>query len=164
MLVTFGATFFGVIASFLLWYVGQWWLKRRHDQRAIKHIVGEIHEEVAENINILVLCAENVPKMIAGGDIPVFLPYRVVVSAHRYLTSSGEVRLLDVSQRRWTLTAGLISEVFNNFIDNTESLLTSAMGLPNSLVVAKHRLEGLAEQAQDTAKSLNEILKNLKVK
>ncbi len=38
------------------------------------------------------------------------------------------------------------------------------MGLPNSLVVAKHRLEGLAEQAQETAKSLSQVLENLKDK
>ena len=88
----------------------------------------------------------------------------MTLSVYRYLTSSGELRLVDVSQQRWILTAGMISESFNKFIDNTELLLTSAMGLPNILVVANHRLEGLANQAQDTAKNLNEILKNLKVK
>ncbi len=158
MFVTFGATFFGVITSFLLWYGGQWWLKRRRDQIAVKHIVREIREEIAWNINILVLLAETTPKMIARGNIPVFIPHRLTLSVHHYLTSSGELRLLDVSQQRWVLSAGMISERFNNFIDNTESVLTSAMGLPNSLVIVKHRLEGLTEQAPDTAKSLTEIL------
>lgn len=164
MLATFGATFFGVISSFLLWYVGQWWLKRRKDQIAVKHIAREIHEEIVVNINILASLANDIPKMIAGGNIPVFLPHRLDLSVHRYLTLSGELRLVDVSQQRWILSAGMISESFNKFIDNTELLLTSAMGLPNSLVVARHRLEGLVEQAQDTAKNLNEILENLKVK
>lgn len=164
MFVTFGATFFGVFASFLLWYFGQWWLKRRKDEIAVKHIAREINEEIALNINILALLAEGVPKMVAGGNIPVFLPHRLNLSVHRYLTSSGELRLLDVSQQRWILNAGMISESFNKFIDNTELVLTSAMGMPNSLVIARHRLKGLAEDAQETAKSLNEILENLKVK
>ena len=36
------------------------------------------------------------------------------------------------------------------------------MGLPNGLVLAKHRLEGLTEQAQETAKDLEGILGKLK--
>ncbi len=161
MFVTFGATFFGVIASFLLWYVGQWWLKRRHDKMAVKHIVREIHEEIALNINILVLLAENVPKMTTGQTIPAYIPYRMNLSVHRYLTSSGELRLLDVSQQRWILSAGMISESHNQFISNTELLIATVIGLPNGLVLARARLEGLVTQALDNAKSLKEILGKL---
>ncbi|MFC1901836.1 hypothetical protein ACFLX3_02790 [Chloroflexota bacterium] len=166
MLETFGATFFGVIGSFLLWYGGQWWLKQRKDKIAVKHIAREIQEEISLNINILVLCANTIPNMISGGNIPVFIPYRLNLSVHRYLTSSGELRLVDVSQQRSILDAGMTSESFNRFIDNTELLLTLANGLtqPHSLVTARHRLTGLTEQAQDTAKHLNEILGELKGK
>lgn len=161
MFVTFGATFFGVIASFLLWYSGQWWLKRRHDQIAVKHIIREIHEEIALNINILALFVKSVPKMMVGGEIPVYLPHRMNLPIYRYLTSSGELRLLDVSKQRKIQNAGVMSEHFNNFIDNTELLLTWSLGLPNGLNIATRRLEGLIEQAKDTAKSLNEILGKL---
>jgi len=166
MLETFGATFFGVIASFSLWFGGQWWLKRRHDQIAVKHIEREIQEEISLNINTLVLLAKTIPNMVAGGNIPLYISHRLNLSVHRYLTSSGELRLVDVSQQRWILNAGMISESFNKFIDNTELLLALANGLsqPHSWVTAEHRLKGLTEQAQDTAKSLNEILENLKVK
>ncbi len=114
--------------------------------------------------HILALLAKNIPDMITRRHVPVFIPHRMNLSMHRYLTSSGELRLVDVSRRRLMLTAGMVSESFNKFIDNTELLLTSTMGLPHSLVIANSRLEGLAEQAQDNAKGLNEILKNLKVK
>ncbi len=163
MLVTFGATFFGVIASFLLWFGGQWWLKRRHDQRVVKHMVREIHEEIAWNINILADFTESAPRMIAKGNIPLFLPHRMNLSMYRYLTSSGELRLLDVSKQRWILVAGTLSENFNKFVDNTELLLTAFLGLPDGLKYAIQRLEMLAEQAQDSAKSLNEILGKLNV-
>lgn len=163
MFVTFGATFFGVIASFLLWFGGQWWLKRRHDQKAVKHMVREIHEELALNINILVGFTESTPKMIAGGNIPFFLPHRMNLSAYHYLTSSGELRLLDVSKQRWILYAGTHCEHFNKFIDNTELLLTWMLGLPNGLKYARQRLEMLVEQAKETAKNLNKILETLDV-
>ena len=163
MLVTFGATFFGVIASFLLWFSGQWWLKRRHDQRAIKHMAREIHEEIALNINILAGFAEITPQMIGGGNIPLFLPHRMNLSMYRYLTSSGELRLLDVSKQRWILVAGMHSERFNKFVDNTELLLATFLGLPDGLKYAIQRLEMLVEQAQETAKNLNKILENIDV-
>jgi hypothetical protein len=101
--------------------------------------------------------------MIAKGNIPLFLPHRMNLSMYRYLTSSGELRLLDVSKQRWILVAGTLSESFNKFVDNTELLLTAFLGLPDGLKYAIHRLEMLTEQAQDTAKSLNEILGKLDV-
>ena len=163
MLVTFGATFFGVIASFLLWFGGHWWLKRYQEHRAVKHMEREIHEEIALNINILASFTESVPRMIDEGNVPLFLPHRMNLSVYRYLTSSGELRLLDVSKQRWILNAGMYSESFNKFVDNTELLLTSLLGLPNSLKVAIQRLEMLVEQAQETAKNLNKILEKLDV-
>ncbi len=158
MFVTFGATFFGVIASFLLWYGGQWWLKRRHDQLAVKHTLREMRDEIVDNINILTLFAEGVPKMMAEGNIPAFLPHRMNLPKYNYLTSSGELRLLDADKQGWILVAGQASERFNDFIDNTELLLALTLGLPNGLKLATHRLEGLIEQAKEIAKNLKEIL------
>lgn len=163
MLVTFGATFFGVIASFLLWFGGQWWLKQRHDQRAVKHIAREIHEEIALNIHILADFVESTPKMIGERNIPLFLPHRMNLSMYHYLTSSGELRLLDVSKQRWILVAGMHSERFNKFVDNTELLLATFLGLPDGLKYAIQRLEMLVEQAQVSAKNLNEILEKIDV-
>ena len=160
MFVTFGATFFGVISSFLLWYFGQWWLKRRQDQIARKHIVREINEEIAWNINILIDFSKIAPKMMAGGNIPLFIPHRMKLSWYNYLTSSGELRLLDVSKQRWVLVAGSTYESFNKFVDNTELLLATFLQLPDGLNLARHRIEMLSEQAQESAKRLNEILKS----
>ena len=164
MLVTFGATFFGVITSFILWYTGQWWLARKHAQRAVKHMLREINEEIAININILLQLTENIPKMLSGGNIPVFLPHRMQLSVYHYLVSSGELRLLNANKRMLIMVAGMNAESFNKFVENSESVLTVGMGLPQpqSLVVAKHRLHGLAEDAQDSAKTLNGILEKLK--
>ena len=164
MLVTFGATFFGVIASFLLWYFGQWLLKRRHDQIAVKHMVRETNEEIAWNINILIDFPKSTSKMMAGGNTPLFIPHRMKLSMYNYFISSGEFRLLNVSKQRWILGTGSISESFNKFVDNTELLLATFLQLPNGLKLAGHRLEMLPEQALESAKRLNEILETLKVK
>lgn len=158
MFVTFGATFFGVIASFLLWYGGQWWLKRRHDQLAVKHIVRETKDEIAVNINVLTQLVRDVSKMMVEGNMPIFIPHRMNLPKYSYLTYSGELRLLDAGKQRWILVAGQISETFNNFIDNTELLLALTLGLPNGLKLATHRIEGLINQAKDNAKNLNKIL------
>jgi hypothetical protein len=162
MLVTFGATFFGVIASFLLWFGGQWWIKHRHDQKAVKNIIREINEEIALNINILVGFIGSTPKIISEGNIPFYIPHRMNLSAYHYFSSSVESRLLDVSIQRWILNAGIQCEHFNNFINNTEVLLTSLLAQPNGLQYAIKRLEMLVEQAKETAKNLKEILEKLK--
>jgi len=161
MLVTFGATFFGVIASFLLWFGGQWWIKQRNERRAVKHITREIHEEIALNINTLIWFTEDIPKIMVGGDIPLFLPHRLNLSVYHYLTLSGDLRLLDVSKQRWILNVGTHSERFNKLVDNTELLLASIIGLPNCLVISKQRLDNLVEQAHESAKRLNEMLRKI---
>jgi len=161
MVVTFGATFLGVIASFLLWFGGQWWLKRKRDQRVVKHIAREIREEIAVNIDLLAKFAKGVTIMIEEKNLPFFLPYPMNLSVYHYLTSSGELRLLDVSKQRHILTAGRLSERFNKFIDNTELLLAMLLGKPYFVETSIYRLERLVEQAQDQVKALNEILGKL---
>ena len=164
MFDTFGATFFGVFASFLLWYFGQWWLKRRHDQITIKHVVRVFNEELALNINILIDFSEIAPKMMAEGNTPLFIPSRMKLSMYNYLTSSGELRLLDINKQRWILVAGSTYESFNKFVDNTELLLATFLQPSDSLKFAKSRMGKLSEQALESAKRLNEILETLKVK
>ncbi|MFC2071263.1 hypothetical protein ACFLUU_00885 [Chloroflexota bacterium] len=62
MIVTFGAAFFGVIASFLLWSGGQWWIKRQRDKKAVMAMMEEIQEEIQLNIALLTELMENAPK------------------------------------------------------------------------------------------------------
>lgn len=123
----------------------------------------EIHEEIALNINLLAGFAESVPKMIGEGNVPLYLPHRMEITAYRYFVSSGELRLLDVGKQRRILNAGMHCEHFNRFIDNTETLLTSLLLRPGGLKYAIQRLEKLVEQAQETARNLNEILGKLDV-
>jgi len=163
MLETFGATFFGVITSFLLWYFGQWLIMRQRNQTAVKHMLRETNEEIDTNINILHLLVQDTPKMLAEGNIPVYMSSRMQLSVYTYLIASGELRLLNAHKRNTIASAGMIADSFNKFIENSELVLVAALGLPQpqSLVVAKHRLNGLTEQAKDTAKALNKILEDL---
>lgn len=161
MLITFGATFFGVILSFILWFGGEWWIKHRKEQKALKHITREIHEEIALNINILADLVASTPKTLTSGNIPLFFPQRLNLAVFNYLTSSGELRLLEVSKQRWILNAGNQCERFNKFIENTELVLTALISHPDGLKHSIHRLEMLAEQAEETARNLSAILEKL---
>ncbi len=162
MLVTFGATFFGVIASFLFWFGGQWWIKRQRDKKAIKHMMQEIHEEIQLNIDLLIQLAQSIPRELNKGKTSLYLPNRMRLTVYNYIVSSGEIRLLPSRRKQQLIRySALICESFNKFIDNTEMLVAIFVLKPSGLVVAKYRLERLAEQAMESAQRLDEYLKKL---
>jgi hypothetical protein len=163
MLVTFGATFFGVIASFLLWFGGQWWIKRQHNKRAVKAMMQEIQEEIQLNIAILDQFSKTAPKMLKGGNVPVYIPYRMNLAVYNYVVSTGEIRLInDIRKQRLIRYAALACETFNKFIDNTEVLLAIFLLRSDGLVWSGHRLKGLIESADDNRKYLEDILSKLR--
>ena len=94
MIVTFGATFFGVIASFLLWFVGQWWIRRRSDKKALESMMKEIQEELQLNIYLLHIFQTTTLGMLDNGNIPVYIPNRMKLAVYNYIVSSGEIRLI----------------------------------------------------------------------
>ena len=77
MLITFGATFLGVIASFILWFGGQWWIKRQRDKKALGNMMREIQEEIQFNIGLLDGLIRHVPEMWEKENAPVYIPQRM---------------------------------------------------------------------------------------
>ena len=162
MMVTFGATFFGVIASFLLWFGGQWWIKRQRDKKAARAMMEEIQEEIQLNIVLLDQFVKAVPKMLEEGNVPVYVPERMNLAVYNYVVSTGEIRLIDdIRKQRLIRYAAIAGETFNKFIDNTELLLAIFLLRSDGLVLSKHRLEGLIETAKDKRKYLQDTLNKL---
>lgn len=162
MLVIFAATFLGVIASFLLWFGGQWWIKRQRDKEALGNMMREIQEEIQLNIAILNELIQNVPKMLETGNVPMYIPNRMGLGVYQYLVSSGEIRLLtDVRKQRLIRYSAVTCESFNKFIDNSELLLAMFLLKPDGLIWAKYRLERLLESAKDKRDYLQDNLNKL---
>lgn len=164
MLVTFGATFFGVIASFLLWFGGQWWIRHQRDKKALGNMMREIQEEIQLNIGLLTELMHGIPRVLESGNVPVHIPHRLKLPVYQYVVSSGEIRLLtDFRKQRLIRFAAFMSESFNKFIENTEMLLAIFQFKPidDALRLAKHRLGNLVEQAKDTRDYLQDTLNKL---
>lgn len=163
MLTTFGATFLGVIASFLLWFGGQWWIKRRSDKKALEYMMKEIQEEFQLNIALLHIFQKTTLGMLDNGNIPVYIPNRMRLAVYNYIVSSGEIRLIpSIRKQRLVRYSALICENFNKFVDNTEILLAIFLLKTDGLVWAKYRLERLTEQAEESARRLTEYLEKIK--
>ena len=94
MLVTFGATFFGVIASFLLWFWGQWLIRRKRDKKALRAMMREIIEEIGLNKALLETAPKAISKILNKGDIPMYLSLRMNFAVYNYIVQSGEIRLI----------------------------------------------------------------------
>lgn len=163
MIVTFGATFSGVIASFILWYGGQWWIKRRSNQNAVKHMLREIRAEIQGNIEITGDFVKSTTTMIGERKIPVYLPHRMKLHSYRRFVSSGELRLIDDERRKWIDLAGWYGENWNEFIDNTEMVLVMIMQKPHAVEMAHMRLKGLVDQATANIPGLRLVIENIGV-
>ena len=162
MIETFGAIFLGVIASFLLWFGGQKWIKRQHDKKAIRAMMREMQEEIQFNIALLDQLVKTASKMLEGGNVPVYIPERMVLAVYNYVVSTGEIRLIDdIRKQRLIRYAAIACETFNKFIDNTEILLAIFLLRSDGLVWSKYRLEKLIETADDRRKYLEDILSKL---
>lgn len=162
MLTTFGATFFGVIASFLLWYGGHWWIERRRNKKALEHMMQEIQGEIQLNIAILTQLRHDIPTELSKEVISAYIPHRMRLAVYHYIVLSGEIRLLTSRRKQWLIRlSAAICQNFNSFIDNTERLLAIFLLRKDGLVWAKYRLERLAEQAQESADRLSEFLGKL---
>lgn len=160
MIETFGAPFLGVILSFLLWYIGTWWIKRQSDKRSRTHILNEIKKEIRLNVTVMDALRQSIPKALADGNIPAALPGRLRLSTYNYAVSSGELRLLSPQCRVNLTTAVDIYESTNRFIENTEMLLAIWHFKPQdqALRLASIRLNGLVESLGEGREELKRIL------
>ncbi len=161
MLVTFGATFLGVIASFLLWFGGQWWIKRQRDKKVLGNMISEIQEEIQVNIALLTGLIKGVPKSLQEGMISHHLPCRMRLEVYQYAVSSGDIRLLEFSKQRLIQYTAVICESFNQFINNTEMLLAVFLMKSGGSKWARYRLEQLVESAKDSRDYLQDTLHKL---
>lgn len=161
---TFIATFFGVIASFLLWFGGQKWLQSQAEKKALHNMATELKEEIELNIALLSQLRQGIPRELSRGNVPHHLPYRLRLVVYDYIVKSGDIRLFtDFSKQRLIRYSAMISENFNHFIDNTETLLGIFILKSDGLKWARYRLEKLVEQAEDSGGYLLDTLNKLQL-
>lgn len=154
--------FVGVILSFLLWFGGQWLIRHRRDRKARAAMLQEIEEEILINVHLFDYIVRTIPGLLAQGEIPVHIPYRMRLEVYQYIVGSGEIRLInDRHKQRLIRTAGFMCSTFNDFIDNTEAVLVTLIGKQNAVKLAQIRLNGLMEQAEEEKKLLLQWLKEL---
>ena len=162
MLETFGATFSGVFASFLLWFGSRYLIRKQRNKKLLKAMMQEIQEELQANIAILSQFSKHIPDMLAtSGHIPMTITSLELV-AHQYAVTSGEIRLLsDIRKQRLIRYTASILERYNEFVDNTERLLAIFILKDDGLIWAKYRVDRQVELANDTIKLLQDTLNKL---
>jgi len=161
-LQTFLPVFVGVILSFLLWFGGQWFIGYRRNKKARAAMLQEIEEEILMNIHLYDEIVRTIPGLLAQGEIPLHLPYRMRLEVYQYIVKSGEIRLInDMHKQRLIRLTGHLCSTFNTFIDNTEDILVTLIGKQNAVKLAHIRLNGLMEQAEDEKKLVLQWLKEL---
>ena len=161
-LQAFLPVFVGVILSFLSWFGGQWFIRYRRDKKARAAMLQEIKEEILINIHLYDHIVRTIPGLLAQGNIPLYMPYRMRLEVYQYIVESGEIRLINDRHKQGLIrTAGSMCSTFNDFIDNTEVVLVTLIGKQNAVKLAQIRLNGLMEQAEDEKKLLLQWLKEL---
>jgi len=161
MLETFGATFSGVIASFLLWFGSRYLIRKQRNKKLLKATMQEIQEELQANITILSQFSKNILDVLASGRIPMVIT-RLELGAHQYAVTSGEIRVLsDIRKQRLIRYTASILERYNEFVDNTERLLATFVLKDDGLIWAKYRVDRQVELANDTIKCLQDTLNKL---
>jgi hypothetical protein len=159
---TFLPVLVGVLASFLLWFGGQWLVGYLRDKKAKASMLREFEEETVTNIGILDSLVKAIPKSFDRQEIPVYIPHRMRLEVYRNIVQSGEIRLVnDISKQRLILYVADLCSRFNDFVDNTELLLAALLGKPNAVEIARRRLNGLTEQAVEDKEVLSQWLKEL---
>ncbi len=162
--ITFGATFAGVILSFLFWFGGSYLIRWLEHRKALKSMMREIHEEMQFNIAELDISTGYVKKALSGGDVPLVIP-RLRHLATSYAVSSGEARLLrSIRKQRIVGYTATACEEYNHFVDNTERLLAILLLREDGLTWVKYRLEGFAEHINGCKSLLQDYLIKLQKK
>ena len=159
---TFLPVLVGVLASFLLWFGGQWLVGSLRDEKAKATMLREIEEEITINMLTLDNLVKGISESLARQEIPIHIPYRMRLEVFQYIVQSGEIRLItDIHKQTLIRYVAYVCSIFNDFIDNTEVILATLIGKPNALKLAHQRLDGLMEQAADDKKILSIWLKEI---
>ena len=159
---TFLPVLVGVLASFLLWFGGQWLVGYLRDKKAKVAMLQEIEEAIVTNMDILDLLVKGIPELLAKQEIPVHIPHRMRLEVFQYIVQSGEIRLItDIHKQTLIRYVAYVCSIFNDFIDNTEVVLATLIGKPNALKLAHQRLNGLMEQAAQNREVLSIWLKEI---
>jgi len=165
LLLEFGATFLGVIASFSLWFGGQKLLQYQNEKKARKHLIAELEEETKLLIGVLDVSATSIITCLQSREIPVYLP-KLFFPTYQYANSSGEIRLIKNNEIETLIRqSAYVCQGFNEFINNTELQLSlfNFKPQPIALELAHHRLKGFLEQSKDTKKFLQNTLSKLAI-
>ena len=161
-LQTFLPVLVGVLASFLLWFGGQWLVGYLRDKKAKVAMLREIEEEIVLNMGILDNLVKGISESFSRQDVLVHIPHRMRLEVFQYIVQSGEIRLItDIHKQRLIRYVAYVCSIFNDFIDNTEVVLATLIGKPNAVKLAHQRLTGLMEQAVQDKEVLSIWLKEL---
>lgn len=156
--LNFLATFFGVILSFSLWFLGEHtikWLAQRKDREAM---VIEISEEAKFNILVLKETRETLKKAHNGGDIPLYIP-RLRTGASGYAISSGGIRLLKNRRKQFIVRyLNSMYESENSFAENTELLFAVLLLRNDGLKWVKYRLVRYTDGISEKISTLTDFL------
>jgi len=161
-LQTFLPVLVGVLASFLLWFGGEWLVGYLRDRKAKLAMLREIEEAIETNMDILDLLVKGIPESLARQEIPIYISYRMRLEVFQYIVQSGEIRLItDIHKQTLIHHVAYVCSTFNDFINNTEVVLARMIGEPKALKIADERLSGLVKQAEDEKNVLSIMLKVL---
>jgi len=159
--ITFGATFAGVIFSFILWFGGSFFIKWRENRKVLKAMMREIFEEIQLNTGVLSLTVGSIQKALGGIDIPLFFP-KLKHSASSYAVSSGEVRIIkNIRKRRIVGYLSLLCESHNHFAENTERILALLLLRKDSIDLVRIRLDGFLKETNEKKLAIEDFQKKL---
>jgi len=144
MAVTFGATFAGVLASFILWFGSERLIRWLRERRTVDHLLSEVRGEIAVNIMFLRKLAEALPHARTEVDEKeasrLFVPERALTSACRYAVVSGELRLIrDRRKREAIRNCADACDIFNATADKTDLMIALFMLRPDGMALVNQR-------------------------
>lgn len=159
-LITFGATFAGVLFSLFSWSL----LERWHNSRTVKTLMQEIYDELELNLGLLRQQPDTLRIRFESGRIPSDF-IRLQCSVLKYAVNSGELRYLRNAKKRLIVGIVLyICESFNSFAENSERLALEALHAPDPFKASEDRATQYEKYVKLTLDSLNEYFVELKNK
>ncbi|NQT04551.1 MAG: hypothetical protein HQ577_00930 [Dehalococcoidia bacterium] len=158
-LITFGATFSGVLFSLFVWSLKERW----RNNKTVKALMQEIYNEFELNLGLLRQVPDTL-RIIKSGRIPSDF-VRLQCSVLNYAVNSGELRYLRNAKKRLIVGIVLyICESFNRFAENSERLALEALRAPDPFKASAERATQYEKYVKLTLDSLNEYLVELKNK
>ena len=161
-MVTFGATFAGVFASFILLLGSRWLYSHHRNKETSKYMLQEIEDEIQENINLLAKLMQSLPKIIDDENAPAFFRPRTSTQALRYAIESGDIRLLSDYRKQLLIRDCLANcEAFDKFVENSDLVFAASFGLQDGFRIVRERSYAIVEGAKTLKDTLEANLKEL---